>query len=55
MEILKYDLPKSECNHKNVFEKSYLDFQKWAQEKIDNKEKQTQCQNCGLWFFKDEF
>ncbi len=43
------------CKHKVVFETSVLKYEKWLQEKRDNGEVQTQCENCGLWLFEDEF
>ena len=55
MKILKNGFKKNKCKHNLFLEVSFFKYEKWLQEKRDNKEVQKQCKKCGLWLFKEEF
>ena len=43
------------CRTHKIDDKSYLVWQAYARERNKKGDKQTQCNDCGRWFYEDEF
>lgn len=53
--FLGFDVIGSECSMHKPKQLGYLQWHNWAEHKTKQGTKQKQCQECGRWYFGDEF